>query len=429
MQKINDINSAFEELYPIQRSLLGDEFDLSIKLLENGFEFDKNYFKSGTKVFDWTVPKGWKLKKMCLTDKSGRVIWSNEMSNLGTIFHSSSFKGWISGADLRSKMHISNTLPESVPYKTAYYTDEWGLCVPKRIKTSITDDMYYLEIDAQFYDSQLCVAEFYIKGASDTEILFTSYLCHPSMANNELSGPVTISFLIQHLLEEGYEGEHSLRFVLFPETIGALAFLSLRGEHLKRKLISGYVLTCIGDKKDIGIKLSHIKDSKIDSLSVHALSSYFNKEINVDKFEPFGSDERQFNSPYYRLPVSTLFRSKFGEYDEYHTDADNLELIDSTKIQENILFLTYLIKTHNMNIVYARYENRGELHLSKYDLYEGIGASVEKKDDHILIAWFMHLVNGQRSLWDISSESEIIFDEVARIAKICLDKGIIYQIK
>lgn len=422
---VEQINSLFFDLFPLQRSLIGNEVDETISKLETNFKFDKSEFPTGSRIFDWTVPNGWCLHSMELSNCAGDTIWSNSHSKLSTVFHSTPIETKLTRAQL---LECTFTVPnndDAVPYRTSYYSQDYGICMPKRLLDTLTEDEYFLKIDSEFYPTSLKVCEYVVPGRSKKEILFCSYVCHPSMANNELSGPVTIVNLIEDLLSRGYSGYYTLRFCLFPETIGALALLKLRGQHLIKNLVAGYVLTCIGDHASLSFKKAFLNKGGINSITTDVLKSHNDSKTKIYEFEPFGSDERQFNSPAFRLPVGTLCRSKFGEFPEYHTDLDDLTLISADKIIDNVAFCRKLIERHNQNLKYKRVIDQGELFLTKYDLYDTVGGAISQSEKSKYLAWFLHLADGETNLYDICEEANLDFMKMSEIAELCVFKRIV----
>lgn len=422
---VEQINQLFSDLFPIQRSLVGVEVDETISKLETNFKFDITEFPSGSRIFDWTVPNGWRLNSMKLASAGGDVLWSNFHNRLSTVFHSNRVEKTLTRTEL---LNCTFTVPhndDAVPYRTSYYSDGYGICMPKRLLDTLTDDEYFLKIDSEFYSTTLKVCEYTIPGKSNKEILFCSYICHPSMANNELSGPITVVNLIEELLSKGYSGYYTLRFCLFPETIGALALLKIRGQHLAQNLVAGYVLTCIGDKAPMSFKKSYTNNGGIDSITIDALKAHNGGSAKIYEFEPFGSDERQFNSPAFRLPVGTLCRSKFGAYAEYHTDLDDLTFVSADAIIDNVSFCLRLINWHNQNLKYKRIIDEGELFLTKYGLYDTVGAAISQSERSKYLAWFLHLADGEKSLHAICEYADLDYQKMCEIAQLCNLKGLL----
>ena len=319
-------------LFPICRSITGKGTLKTLKLIKKEFKDLKiKKIKSGEKVFDWVIPPEWNIKEAYILDKNGVKIVDFKNNNLHIIGYSIKVNRIIKKKDLIKNLFYLKKQPDAIPYITSYYKKRWGFCLTYNqfkeinIKYSDEDDFKVVINSNLNNDGSLNYGELIIKGKSRKEILISTYICHPSMANNELSGPIVSMSLINYFF--GKKLNKTLRFIFIPETIGSIAYLSRNLKYLKRYVIGGYNLSCIGDERKHSCMLSKNKNSPSDEA---LMLSYKKMNIRNYKIYPFlnrGSDERQYNSPGIDLGITSIFRSKYTEYPEYHTSLDNFDVV------------------------------------------------------------------------------------------------------
>ena len=319
-------------LFPICRSITGKGTLKTLKLIKKEFKDLKiKKIKSGEKVFDWVIPPEWNIKEAYIVDKNGVKIVDFKNNNLHIIGYSIKVNRIIKKKDLIKNLFYLKAQPEAIPYITSYYKKRWGFCLTynqfKEINIKYSDeDAFKVVINSNLNNNgSLNYGELIIKGKSRKEILISTYICHPSMANNELSGPIVSMSLINYFI--GKKLNKTLRFIFIPETIGSIAYLSRNLKYLKRYVIGGYNLSCIGDERKHSCMLSKNENSPSDEA---LLLSYKKMNIRNYKIYPFlnrGSDERQYNSPGIDLGITSIFRSKYTEYPEYHTSLDNFNVV------------------------------------------------------------------------------------------------------
>ena len=314
-----------KELFPLNRSLMGPDIRNTFqKFRKKNREFKQIEFYTGKKIFDWEVPKEWVIKEAFIEHESGKRFALFSENNLHIMGYSAPVDKILSKDELLQKIHTHPTDKSAIPYVTSYYKNDWAFCMSRNQVEVLPSGNFRVFIDSKFIEGKLCLQEALIKGSSKQEIFFSSYLCHPSMANNELSGPVLLNKLIDYVksIPNKY---YSYRFVLLPETIGSIAYLSLRKNTLKKNVFCGFNLSCVGDER----AFSYVESRYGNSISDLALSGALINLDNVIKYSYLerGSDERQYCAPGIDLPLSTFCRSKFGEYDEYHSSKDNFDLV------------------------------------------------------------------------------------------------------
>lgn len=313
-------------LFPICRSITGEGFRKSLSILCEEVPDIKVYeVPSGTPVFDWVVPKEWNIRGGGIYRCNGEKVIDFEDSNLHIIGYSTPIHDIVSREKLLEHIHTQPDQPDLIPYITSYYKERWGFCMSENQKKTLTDEKYRVEIDSSFKDGSLTYGDLLIPGESEKEILITTYLCHPSMANNELSGPAVIVELMKYV-QQLANRRYSYRFVINPETIGSITYLSRNLETLQKNVVAGFVLSCVGDDRTY----SYIESKHGFTLADRVLQNVLRFHYPNYKHYSFlkrGSDERQYNSTGVDLPVCGFCRSKYEEYPEYHTSADNMELI------------------------------------------------------------------------------------------------------
>ena len=391
-----------KRIFPICRSITGEGVRETIDILseyikQDGLEFNVFEIPSGTPVYDWIIPKEWVIKDAYIEDGNGNKIIDMKKNNLHVVGYSTSVDSWVSLEELRSYVYTQPEQPSVIPYVTSYYEDRCGFCMSQNQLDSLKKDQYHIFIDSKKIDGSLTYAELVLPGELEDELLITSYTCHPSMANNECSGPTVLSELIRYVASLKRH-RYTYRFVLNPETIGALAYLSKNLNRLRERLVAGVVLSCVGDERDYSVIHSRYADSIADRSLVAVLKS--RGDFSEYSFLERGSDERQYNAPGVDLPVVGFCRTKYGEYPEYHTSADDLRLISPSGLQGAYETMTQWIDCMEMNFKY-RVSVLGEPQLGKRGLYP----TVSQKGSYDEVESMMNLIaysDGSNDLFDIS---------------------------
>ena len=325
-------NIAKTELFPITRSLTGDGVKKTLNIIQKELPKLKiKKFKSGTKVFDWNIPEEWNVTDAYVIDKYNNRIIDFKKNNLHLVGYSIPIKKNITKKELFKNLYFLKNQPKAIPYVTSYYKRRWGFCISYN-EYKILDKRYSLNdkfkvvINSNLNKKgNLNYGELILKGKSQKEILISTYICHPSMANNELSGPIVSMGLINYFKNKKLN--KTLRFVFIPETIGSISYLSKNLKYLKENVIGGYNLSCIGDERQHSCMFSKYQNSPSDEAVIEAYKLLKIKNYKVYPFLKRGSDERQYNSPGIDLKISSIFRTKYGEYPEYHTSLDNFNLV------------------------------------------------------------------------------------------------------
>ncbi len=422
-----EMEEYFDRLWPLNRSLTGDGNRETLKVISELVDLKIKEVPSGTQCFDWTVPPEWNVKEAWIKDGAGRKIVDFAENNLHLMGYSQGFSGKMSLAELLPHLHSIPDQPDVVPYLTSYYSPSWGFCVSQKFLEGLKEGIYEVLIDASHNPKgSMTVAEAVLKGRSEKEILISTYICHPSMANNELSGPIVSAFLYR-LLKGDSDRHFSVRFLYVPETIGAVWYLHEHGERLKSDLIAGYVLTCIGDTGMFTYKRSRTGNSLADRAAEYVLESS-GVDHNIEYFFPTGSDERQYCSPGFNLPVGSLMRTRYGKYGEYHTSADNKNFISFESMEESAKMCHRIVNTLMIN---GRYENlmpHCEPQLGKRGLYPSVGSRKDTAEKVEAMMWTLNMSDGTSDLIRISELSGIPVEVLHNSARTLEDAKLLKRI-
>lgn len=316
-----------ERLFPICRSITGDGVRTTLQMLVEvyGNEINIHEVPTGTKVFDWTVPKEWNIKEAYIENSKGQRVIDFKNNNLHVVGYSLPVDKFVDLQELKSVVYTQPDQPDAIPYVTSYYKECYGFCMSQNQLDKLPEDTYHIVIDSELKEGSLTYGEIIIPGDTEEEVFLSTYICHPSMANNELSGPVVATFLAKWL-NLLVKRRYTYRIIFIPETIGAITYLSKNLQYLKEHVIAGFNLSCVGDNRTFSYVESRYGDTLADKAEKNVLSFYY-PDYKTYSFLKRGSDERQYNAPGVDLPVCAICRSKYGEYPEYHTSKDNLELI------------------------------------------------------------------------------------------------------
>ena len=421
-------NIAKTKLFPITRSLTGDGVKKTLNIIQKELPKLKiKKFKSGTKVFDWNIPEEWNVTDAYVIDKYNNRIIDFKKNNLHLVGYSIPIKKNITKKELFKNLYFLKNQPKAIPYITSYYKRRWGFCISYN-EYKILDKRYSLNdkfkvvINSNLNKKgNLNYGELILKGKSKKEILISTYICHPSMANNELSGPIVSMGLINYFKNKKLN--KTLRFVFIPETIGSISYLSKNLKYLKENVIGGYNLSCIGDERQHSCMFSKYQNSLSDEAVIEAYKLLKIKNYKVYPFLKRGSDERQYNSPGIDLKISSIFRTKYGEYPEYHTSLDNFNLVTLKGCVGGFNVARKSIEIL-LERIYPKCKIMCEPQMGKRGLYPTLSTKNENKLTRSYLD-FLQYADGTNSLEKISNLIKLELNSVKKINSILFKNNLI----
>ena len=396
--------SLAKELFPLNRSLMGPDIKYSLqKFIEINPEFVPITFPSQTKVFDWEIPNEWIIRDAYIEHEGGARFAEFKKCNLHVMGYSTSINKIMSKDNLLEKIHTLPNYPSAIPYVTSYYKKDWAFCMSHDEYINLPKGNYKVFIDSEHKKGELFMIEASIPGELDNEIFFSSYLCHPSLANNELSGPVLLNQILEYV-KNLKNRRYSYRFVILPETIGAIAYLSRNLSSLKKNMISGFNLSCVGDERAYSHILSRIGNNLADKALRASLKGLDN--VKEYSFLSRGSDERQYCAPGIDLPLCTFCRSRFGDYKEYHTSKDNFDVVTANGLEGSYEVIKNIIDAFEIGL-YPSVNVLGEPQLGKRNLYPNtstLHSDIHPAQNRIDIIAYS---DSQNSLFEIVEKTNI----------------------
>lgn len=406
--ELPDLVPFIEELWPICRSITGpgvrDTLDRIGDRMGKAVPLERYHVKSGTGVFDWTVPPEWRIRDAFVCDEDGTRIVDFQRNNLHVVGYSEPVDAVLSLEELQERLFSIPTMPDAIPYITSYYRRTWGFCLSDRQRQALKPGRYRCVIDSDLDpNGQLDFAQAHLRGALPDEVFFSSYVCHPSMANNELSGPVVQAALLS-ILADLPARRLSYRAAFTTETIGTLCFLDTVYKHVRSPAAGGCVVTCVGDDGPFTYVRSLQGDSMGDRIFQHVLRhSHDGHPVDVRDFHPIGSDERQYCSPGFNLPVGSFSRSRFEDFPQYHTSLDDLSVVTEAGLQRSLRVLLRACQAFEMNIVPVRTNPFGEPQLGRRGLYSSDRTSMSDWTERIV--FLCAFADGKRTMVEIAERA------------------------
>ncbi|TSC68617.1 MAG: hypothetical protein G01um101466_378 [Parcubacteria group bacterium Gr01-1014_66] len=385
-------------LFPIGRSITGDGVRETLRVLREHISLTIHEVATGTVAFDWTVPKEWNIRDAYLIDPDGKKIVDYTQNNLHVVGYSVPLDAKLSLTELQEHLYSIPEQPDAIPYITSYYKERWGFCMAHNQRQSLREGTYRVFIDSELKDGSLTYGELIIPGRTKKEIFLSTYVCHPSMANNELSGPVVTTFLARWVAS--FPREYTYRIVFIPETIGSLTYLSKHLDIMKENIVAGFNITCVGDERTYSYLPSRAGNTLADRIALHVLKAR-HPEFIAHTFLERGSDERQYCSPGIDLPVATIMRSKYGAYPEYHTSLDDLNLITAKGLQGSYDILRECLEVLEGNHIY-RATSLGEPQLGRRGMYPTLGTKSGIDREVQTLRNFLAYADGKNDLLDIA---------------------------
>jgi aminopeptidase-like protein len=408
------------ELFPVCRSITGGGLRHTLARIQERIPLQLTEVPTGTAVFDWTVPKEWNIRDAFIKSADGKRIVDFQKCNLHILNYSIPVNVKMPLSELKLHLFTIPEKPDWIPYRTSYYKEDWGFCISHNQLLAMEDGEYEVCIDSTLADGHLSYGECFLPGRSNDEVLISCHVCHPSLANDNLSGITVATHLAEFLA--GRDLHYSYRFLFVPGTIGAITWLA-RNRALSERICHGLVLTCVGDSGQFHYKKSRRGDTEIDRAAIHVLT-HDTQMPEFLEFSPYGYDERQYCSPGFNLPVGCLMRSLWGSFPEYHTSADNLEFIHPAQLAESLRVTAAILDVLESNQRYRNLNPYCEPQLGKRNLYRstggvGIGTEINAR------LWVLNLSDGEHTLLDIAERSHIPFTAINDAAELLCQSGLL----
>lgn len=421
------IDKLLKQLFPIHRSISGKGNRDTLEAIQEIVPLDILEYPSGEKVYDWEIPKEWSIRDAWIKDSNGRKIIDLGNSNLHIVNYSSPVRKKASLEELKKHLYFIEELPNAIPYRTSYYKSDWGFCLSYNsfMKNFHKGNTYEVYIDSDFTDGSISIGEFVVPGKQTQEHLISTYICHPSMANDNLSGIIITALIAKELSQKKLN--YSYRFVFLPETIGAISYCANNEDTLK-KIKAGFVITTGGGPGPFGYKQSFDTANPINYFIEQTFQEN-NISYKTYPFCPYGSDERQYSSQGFRINTASITKDKYYEYEYYHTSLDNLDFVKPEFINQTLNIYIQAIQKLDKNLTYLNTQPYCESMLSKYNLYPKTGGGLKPAKGienglHILL-WLLFYCDGSKTLLDIAKQLEMPLELIYENALLLENKGLL----
>ena len=408
-----DLGALIRDLYPVCRSITGDGVRATLRRLQEELPIAVREVPSGTRVFDWTIPREWNIRDAWIKNLHGDRVVDFLASNLHVVSYSVPVRRRMALSELKEHLHTLPEHPGWIPYKTSYYRESWGFCVSADQLQSLTDLEYDVCIDSTLQDGHLTYGELFLPGRSADEAIISCHVCHPSLCNDNLSG-IAVAVQLARWLMAGGTRRLSYRFLFIPGTIGSITWLACNQDRLAL-IRHGLVLTGLGGPGGLVYKRSRRGSAEVDRVAANVMT-HSAERGEVREFSPYGYDERQYCSPGIDLPVGRLSRTPFGEYPEYHTSADNLDFVTPAQLAGSLEACRAIVSALEGNAVYVNLQPMCEPQLGRRGLYGSVGGAGESREREMAMLWVLNLSDGTHSLLDIAERARLPFDVVRSAA-------------
>jgi len=409
-----NIYDLIERLFPLCRSITGDGLRQSLKIISEHIPLQIREIPTGTKVFDWEIPREWNISDAYVKDANSDRVIDFKKSNLHVVNYSTPISANLSLDELKPHLHSLPEHPDWIPYRTTYYNDDWGFCLSHKDFLALKDGQYHVHIDASLKHGALSYGELVVKGESDEKILLFAHCCHPSLSNDNLSGVALLTELAALL--EKMKLRYTYHFVIAPATIGSVAWLSRNEEELS-KIRHGLVASVLGDAGHMHYKKTRSACETIDRAVTHILEQS-GDPFEILDFSPWGYDERQFCSPGINLPVGRLTRSPNGAYPEYHTSADDMTLVKPDYLAMSLRTYLNVLCCLETDLTYLNLQPKGEPQLGKRGLYRKMGGFQDIAETQLAMLWMLNLSDGTKSILDVAERTGINYLKLYTAANI-----------
>jgi aminopeptidase-like protein len=409
-----------ERLFPLPRSITGDAVRETLAIVGERIPLEVTEVPTGTPVLDWTVPREWNVTDAWMEGPDGKRVIDFRRSNLHVVGYSVPVRKRLPLSELRAHLHTLPEQPDWIPYRTSYWNETWGFCMEHRGLEQLAEGEYEVCIDSTLEDGSLTYGELLVKGESDDEVLISTHICHPSLANDNLSGIAVATSLAQRLAAQNRR--LSYRFLFVPGTIGPITWLA-RNEDAVGLIRHGLVLTLLGGPGGFVYKRSRRGDAPVDRVAAHVLG----EAGEVRDFDPYGYDERQYCSPGFDLPVGRLTRAPHGEYPEYHTSADDLSLVTPERLEESLGTVESILDVIEQDGSYVNQSPKGEPQLGRRGLFGSLGGATGGREREHALLWVLSLSDGSHTLLDVAEQSGLPFVAVRAAADALCETGLLTE--
>ena len=418
-----ELHALVADLYPICRSITGDGVRATLGRIGDFLPLEVREVPTGTRAFDWTVPREWNIKDAYIKDSAGRRLIDFQENNLHVVSYSVPISERMPLSQLKTHLSTIPEHPDWIPYRTSYYEPSWGFCLSENALLALEEEEYDVCIDSTLADGHLTYGEYHLPGEREEEVLISTHVCHPSLANDNLSGIAVATFLARELAES--PRRLSYRFVFAPGTIGAIVWLSENRERVT-KVEQGLVVTGVGDAGSPTYKRSRRGDAGIDRAVEHVLR-HSGRDYQVMDFVPYGYDERQYSSPGFDLPVGCFMRTPWGRYEEYHTSADNLDFVRPDQLVDSLNKIRAVISVLDGDTTYVNRSPFGEPQLGRRGLFRAVGGRVTPSQWEHALLWVLNLSDSRHSLLDVAERSGVAFAVIRRAADALVEADLLEE--
>jgi len=419
-----EMYALIEELYPLCRSITGDGLRETLRRVGSRIPLDIVEVPSATPVLDWTVPNEWNIRDAWVADARGERVIDFRRSNLHVLNYSAPVRRRMTLTELRPHLFTLPEHPDWIPYRTSYYQENWGFCLEHRRLERLAEGEYEVVIDSTLAPGSLSYGECVVKGSTADEVLVSCHACHPSLANDNLSGIAVATALARALGERRLR--YTWRFLFIPGTIGSITWLATHAEVVPR-IRHGLVVSCVGDDGGFTYKRSRRGDATVDRAVQHVLR-HGGARHSVEDFVPYGYDERQYCSPGFNLPVGCFMRTPNGRYPEYHTSADNLDLVRPDALAGSLEVLLQVAEVLEGEGQYLNKSPRGEPQLGRRGLYGATGGVAQLPGFEFALLWVLNYSDGEHTLLDIAERSGTAFGGIRRAAEELIKAGLLTEV-
>ncbi len=415
--------NLIKELYPICRSITGEGVRETLRIIKKRIPLEIQEVPSGTKVFDWTVPLEWNVADAYVMNRAGKRVIDFQSHNLHLMSYSVPVRKKMSLEELRPHLFSLPAHPEWIPYRTSYYKENWGFCMRHVDFEELSDEEYDVVIDSTLQAGSLTYGELYLPGETSDEVLISCHVCHPSLCNDNLSG-ITVAVKLGETMA-ACSRRYSYRFLFIPGTIGSITWLA-QNEQIVPRIRHGLVITGVGDAGNVTYKKSRQGNAEIDRVTTHVLRHSGEAHSIIDFF-PYGYDERQYCSPGFNLPVGCFMRTPHGQYPEYHSSADNFDLIRSESLSRSYADCLQIFELLEGNRVYVSQNPRCEPQLGRRGLYRAVAGQQENQFRELALLWVLNMSDGRHALLDIADRANLPFGQIQSAAEALIEAGLLNE--